>query len=336
LISQRARFLLICPLFFGYHEAILGAARALGFEGHWVNARSAETTLYKASLKVAPRLVRGLTQRQMRAALSAVPDLVSLSEILIVKGDGLSAGTLDWLRQQAPQARVTLYMWDSVRNNPIALALAQRCDATVTFDSFDAAAHGWRYLPLFSRLPLQPPQDKATARYDWCFVGSAHGDRCSVLKRIMDRNRNLVSRVHCFVPSRRVQLARSLRDPRLLWPGKVSVATTPMSSADYQDTLAQSKAVVDIEHAAQTGLTMRTIETLLSGTKLITTNAHIRALDLFDDSRVLVISRKQPQIDYAFLDTPFAPIPPHKGQSYQIERWFASLLGCRVLQGADS
>ncbi len=85
--------------------------------------------------------------------------------------------------------------------------------------------------------------------------------------------------------------------------------------------------MLDVEHPRQRGLTMRTIETLLSGRKLITTNRHIVDSDLFDPSRVHVISREHPQVPQAFFEMPFAPVPEAVRSRYTLRRWIVDLIG---------
>ncbi len=46
---------------------------------------------------------------------------------------------------------------------------------------------------------------------------------------------------------------------------------------------------------------MRTIETLLAGNKLLTTNQHLLDSDLYDASRAQIIDRNTPRIDHAFV-----------------------------------
>jgi hypothetical protein len=90
--------------------------------------------------------------------------------------------------------------------------------------------------------------------------------------------------------------------------------------------VACSRAVLDVEHPSQSGLTMRTIETLLSGKKLITTNLHIFNSNLFHPSRVHVIDRDNPEIPNDFLETPFEPVSSCLKKYYSCQYWINELL----------
>jgi hypothetical protein len=72
---------------------------------------------------------------------------------------------------------------------------------------------------------------------------------------------------------------------------------------------------------------MRTVETLMSGRKLITTNAHVKESELYHPTRVHIISRADPRIPQAFFESTFEPIPEDVRQRYSLTRWVLDLVG---------
>ena len=62
----------------------------------------------------------------------------------------------------------------------------------------------------------------------------------------------------------------------------------------------RAKCIIDINHPNQTGLTMRTIETLGNGKRLITTNHHIKNESFYNEKMILVIDRTNIQIPVEF------------------------------------
>jgi hypothetical protein len=99
-----------------------------------------------------------------------------------------------------------------------------------------------------------------------------------------------------------------------------------MTALDVQYFVNRSAAILDIEHPKQRGLTMRTIETLISGKKLITTNKSIINSNLYDTSRVYVISRDNPQLPNNFINSKFLPIPESLKYYYSCEGWISELM----------
>jgi hypothetical protein len=99
-----------------------------------------------------------------------------------------------------------------------------------------------------------------------------------------------------------------------------------MPAAEVAEIVRQSRAVLDVEHPRQRGFTMRTIETLLAGKKLVTTNKHIVGSDLYHPSRAHVISRRTPEIPAGFVEQPCDAIPDELRRRYSCEGWAAELL----------
>ena len=325
--NPKPRLLIICPPFFGYDRAIAAAAEGLGYEAVLIDARASDSVAYRIGLKTAPRLTRAMTQKTVAARLACLPHPAGFAHVLIVKGDGLTVPAVQILRRLAPQARMSAYLWDSLDNMPGMAPVLSMVDRVFSFDSGDCAQFGWHWLPLFSR----KAQDTGGARpvdpvWDWSFIGSLHSDRHRVLRRLVAENPDLTYFVHCYVQNRLVRLLRAAGDPQVLGNGPPPLSTQVLGYDRYLEVTAKSRAVVDIEHPSQTGLTMRTIETLIAGKKLITTNAAVRDSDLYHPDRVLVIERNQPNIPVGFLSTSFASVPASTAQRYQISNWLQRIL----------
>jgi hypothetical protein len=250
-----------------------------------------------------------------------------IQHVLVVKGEGLSLSAIRKLRKIMPNARFHLYLWDGIDNVPRATAIAPIFDNVSTFDADDARQFGWRYRPLFARNSSEAP-----ARlneywvHDWVFVGSLHSDRYRILRNLVVTSTHLRSFVYGFIPGKLLWWLRYLVDWSLWAPGSINISTTSLSPEAVQQIVNEACAVIDIEHPNQRGLTMRSIETLMSHRKLITTNVHIRDTDLYDESRVCIIDRKNPIIPPKFLAASFRPLDPFVRERYSLNRWVDEVL----------
>lgn len=320
--------LLICPTFFGYDRAIADAAAAQGYDVTLLDARAGTGAAYKSALKFCPDLTRTLTQARFRDRFAGIDDPAGIDHILLVKGDGMTAETIRSLRQRMPQARLTVYLWDGVRNMPGVVPGLAVADRVFTFDRNDSVAFGWTYLPLFSRAALtdRPDSTQAPVLWDWSFIGSLHSDRHRVLRAMVAENPGQRYFVHCYVQNPAVKLIRAVADPGILSGRPPPLSSQIMGYDRYREVVAQSRAVVDIEHPSQTGMTMRTIEALLDGKKLITTNAAVGNSDLYHPSRVAIVDRKAPRVTEEFLASAFLPVPVAMRQRYHIDGWLRTLL----------
>lgn len=319
--------LLVSPLTFSYHETICDTLRNSGHQVTWWNDRAGNGVLYKLALRVFPRITKYLSEGRYLQLLSRL-DRSVITDVLVIKGEGLSRSVVDAIRNALPQASMGLYLWDGVENVPGVLRLADVFDSVSTFDPHDAATRGWFFRPLFARQIAAATTRAGTPppRFDWCFVGTLHSDRHRVINALRKRTPPGRSFVFGYLPGRLLYVLRYLADPTLWSAPKESLSTHSMPAKDVAAIVATSRAVLDIEHPRQRGLTMRTIETLLAGKKLVTTNTQVTASDLFHPSRVQVIDRKHPTISQDFVDMPFLPVHEEIAATYSCAAWIRQLL----------
>jgi len=315
---------LICPRLFDYRERISTSLVNAGYDVTTIDPRASSGSLYRIALRLWPRAVSRLSHQWVQSQLAALPP-VGFEHVLVVKGEGLSSRAVRLLRESMASARMTLYLWDGLANTPASADIARHFDRVATFDPIDAQEQGWQYHPLFGRdyvsktLPCPPV-------YDCAFIGTMHSDRHRVLMRLRAAKPSWRFYVYCYFQSPLVLAARFMLDPPLWRAEKGTLGTTPLSAPEVSAIYEKAACVLDIEHPGQRGLTVRTIECLLAGRKLITTNRHILRSDLYHPSRVCVIERHRPEVPDSFLKQPFAPIDERTASAYSVEAWSRRLL----------
>jgi hypothetical protein len=106
------------------------------------------------------------------------------------------------------------------------------------------------------------------------------------------------------------------------------ISFTKRSAAEIVDVVRSSRAVLDIQHFKQTGLTMRTLETLGAGKKLITTNPDVKEYDFYDRGRVMVIDRSNPAaaLNLEFFREDDRKVSELVIDSYSIGSWLKDIL----------
>jgi hypothetical protein len=194
---------------------------------------------------------------------------------------------------------------------PIAITSGRLRQRVLTFDKGDAALHNFDFRPLFY-LDLYSAirQEAAPISYDLCFMGTVHSDRYSIVKGIKewcDAN-ELRCYFYLYMQNKTFyyvnKLTKKNGNPSTALVARFStrrfanafeeISCTKRSAAEIVDVVRSSRAVLDIQHFKQTGLTMRTLETLGAGKKLITTNPDVREYDFYDEGRVMTIDRSNP------------------------------------------
>lgn len=323
--KTRPRVLLVSPLMFSYHEAICKALEQIGFDPVWWNDKAGASTLYKIALRLFPGVTRRLTAHHFLTSIEKL-ELDSIDHILIIKGEGLNAQVVRSLRERQPRATLGVYLWDSVSNVKGIRDILPMADAVATFDPVDALANGWHYRPLFARNVALSTSDQTHKDFEWCFIGTIHSDRHRLISRLRQSGGFAHSFVFAYFQSPMVLRIRKLFDWSLWSAPSGTLSTIPMAAAEVARITARSRAVLDVEHPRQRGLTMRTIETLLAGNKLLTTNHYLLDCDLYDASRAHIIDRKSPCIDHVFLSQPAKPISQELRDRYSCEAWAKELI----------
>ena len=73
---------------------------------------------------------------------------------------------------------------------------------------------------------------------------------------------------------------------------------------EYLDRLFESKCIVEINEATQTGVTLRYLEALSAGKKLLTNNQNIKYEKYFNNSFIGIVPHGDESIDFSFLNSP--------------------------------
>jgi hypothetical protein len=326
-VAGKVKVLLVAPDFFGYAKEIIGALQRGGIDGVWHDDRPASSTLSKALIRMSPLLQKNRSERYFDRVIQEARQS-HITDVLVIKGQAMSAGAIQRMRAALPHARFTLYFWDSYRNMPRDSAgKVHLFDRAFTFDPVDARADPrLQYQPLFyldefARLP-QVGQD-----IDVFFFGTVHSDRYKVWKNLRKAlPPALKVRQILYFNSRMVYWARRIADPSFWGSRKSEFVFAPVSKHELQKLLARSKVVVDIERPVQSGLTIRTIEAVGARKKVITTNAFAERTDVFKPSNVLVIDRHAVNVPEAFFATPFTDLAQETVDKYTLNGWLRRVL----------
>ena len=224
-------------------------------------------------------------------------------------------------------AKVILYMWDSIENRRGVLANLPLFDATFSFDPLSSRHYGMQLRPLFfSKGFAQPPQESFD--YHLSFVGTAHTDRYGVISQLRQRlNPALSTYWFLYLQAPWVFHAYRLMQPSMRSARREDFSFRPLDKTTVQSIFARSRAVLDIEHPLQRGLTMRTFETMGSHKKLITTNAQVRDYDFFNPDNICVIDRHAPIVPADFLGSPYSLLPQAVYERYSIAGWLDEIMG---------
>lgn len=289
-MRSNASAVLICPDFFDYKILLTAElerryASVLSFSD-----RPQCTSVAKALIKFNILGYAHVSARKYsEKVFYAIADkLYDIAEVIIVKGTCIAPYFIEEIKKINPKVRVTCYSWDSISNIKTFPLLAAKADVSYTFDLSDCKEYGYRYLPLFysNNKNRNVTVDK---KYKYSFIGSYHGDRVAVLQHLFSHENDSNLYVKIFFQSKLQFAFYYLLDPALRTAPKDWLTFKPLARNKITDVAEHSEYVIDIHNANQTGLTMRTWETLGDGHKLVTTNAAV--LCHVDMKEVIIIDR---------------------------------------------
>lgn len=326
---QRAEksVLMICPGFFGYREAIAEQMRALGCHVDVYDERLRGGFVAKAMIRLNCKLYYPKIRRYYASIVqeNAGKDY---DVVFVVKGEAITQEVMELLRSAYPRAEFVLYLWDAVANVPDGENRIGRYDRALTFDPGDAQKYNMQFRPLFFGNEFASGAQGKGYAYDVAFVGTAHSIRPRVVHDVKEQCRRLNRKVYSYFycPYRLVYWKGVLTNRNFRYLKQKDVHFTPLAKETINEIYSESRCVLDVEHTNQSGLTMRTIEMVGMGKKIITTNRQIKQYDFYDPNNILVIDRDEAKIDPDFFDREFRPIPESVRRGYSIEAFVRDIL----------
>ena len=328
--------LFIAPQFFGYEKEIAEEMRRRGGLVDFLPDRPFTSALMKAVTRLRREWVLPFADRFFLDSVEAL-GRTRYDVIFVVVGEGVSVRVLSEYRASFPGATFVLYMWDAIRTKRAAQANLPFFDAIHTFDPNDAKTFGMNFRPLFFS-PGFTPATQILPQYQLSFVGTAHSDRYAIVSNVAEA---LPKQTNCYwylyLQAPWVFWAHKLGNPAYRRASRSDFRFEPLSKVAVQRIFLNSLAILDIEHPGQTGLTMRTFETVGAGKKLITTNALVKESDFFKPENILLIDRDRvPKIPDSFLCTAYEPLPVAIYQKYSLAGWLDEILSCAFPSSAES
>ena len=322
------KILLFSPAFFRYENMIADKMREMGAQVDMYDVRSVVSARDRALLKISPNIFK-------RRSLRYYEDIIRQNRekhydfILIIKCDMTPETILKRFREQYPQARLCLYLWDSVKNIPGVAKKFKYFDTLHSFDPNDCKKYPELKLrPLFFADQFRKPAQTGNCRYDLSFLGTIHSDRYAVIRQVQKiaREQGLKCYWFQYLQSEFIYRFYKLTKAEFRGTKKDDFSFKKMSAAEIAKIVDESRIILDIQHPGQTGLTMRTIEMIGMNKKLITTNENIKGYDFYNSNNIAVVNRKHIEIPADFLASEYVALPKEKYEKYSLESWIQEVL----------
>jgi len=302
----------------------------LGAEVHYYDSRPDNDFFTKVFIKINKNIIRQKINHYYEDILEREKDS-EFDYIFFIVPEAINRSLLEKIKANHPNSKFVLYMWDSFSNMSNIMDIKDLFDHISSFDDEDCKTYeGIKFRPLFYADEYQEAaqQPQQACSYDVGFIGTTHSDRYSLLTKIRRDlvQRNLKVYYYLYFPGKLFFMIRKILDSSFRWAKMRDMKFKPLSSQKTLEALGKVGSVIDIHHAKQAGLTMRTIEMIGAKKKLITTNKKIKGYDFYSENNIYVLNREQPFIDSGFFKKPWQEIDEKIYKRYSLRQWVYDVL----------
>lgn len=312
---------------FNYEVEIQKAMEREGAIVDAYNERPTNNVLARVLIRLNRDLIHKYIDRYYNNVIAETSDR-KYDFIFFIKGESISNSIIERLRKAHPGAKIVMYYWDSIANNHNAKGMLTSFDKVLSFDKNDSREFGLDFLPLFYIPQYESiAQNDVPQKYDLMFAGTVHSERYEFINGIVNQVEKAGGK--CFTwfyfPSKVNFYKLKWDNPKFRKANIKDFQFTPMPRETLIGYYAESRIQIDMQHPKQTGLTMRTIETLGAKKKLITTNPDVVNYDFYRPENILIVDRYNPIITKEFIDTPWMEIPEDIYKKYSISSWLNTI-----------
>lgn len=327
------KILIIGPASHGYNNDIIKAINILGY--NVIYRYDFDETLFSRGIRfISKKLYQKVQQNYFRKLLKSLDIFNDDFEIvLVIRGYSFLLQDIKRLKMRFPSARFVLYQWDPLyisRFDPKALPLF---DKAFTFDYKDAEMHS-QYFEQKSLFYTYTKNENQSVKYVLSFVGVEHGNRIDILNKM----RKILSTndlpFFFYINSNRMKFIKNLfiyafnKKISSYLSMKEFIHFKPLQRDEAQRVMWMSDIILDIHHPSQNGLSIRTLEALGKGKKLITTNINIIKEPFYDPSYIYILkpSTFNSKSLLSFFNKITTDIPFKEIGNFTILKWVESLI----------
>lgn len=327
--------LLISVKFFNYEVLIKKELEKMGATVALYDERPSNSFFSKAIIRIKKEVYKTKITSYYQKIMKELEGK-SFDYFLLIKGEVVPVFFIDFLREKNPSIKLIYYTYDSFKNNKNGLDIMNLFDAKFTFDSNDAIQYNMGFRPLFFATDYSDlyMKNEENFKYDLAFIGTAHSDRYIIAENANNWcNKNgLKMFTFYFSPSKLLFKIKKLTEKSFKNFDPKKISYNSLSHKNIITIYKDSKAILDINHPGQNGLTMRTFETLGAGRKLITTNEKVKNYPFYNENNIWIIDRDNPQYGKTFFETDFSPMPNNIYESMSLNGWIKEVFGLASTQ----
>jgi hypothetical protein len=311
--------LFISPEFFGYEKLIISKLINLGFNVTFLKDRPFRSIFFKFLSKYTPYFIYLILDARYKKELN---DKV-FDFIFIINGQTISSEIYKFLNISSPNSLRVLYLWDSIYNRKNSLLNRDFFTKVFSFDEYDSFEYNLTFRPLFFSYVND---NSFNNEYDFAFIGTIHSDRFKILNNIFKHLYKYQNFKFFYLQSKFLFYIYKIFNINFF---NAKISDFNFHKLNYNEVISllkSSKVIIDVEHPLQSGLTIRTIEAVGLGKKIITTNKNIIKYDFYHPNNILVIDRASLFVPDEFIKSEYVKINNNILNYYSIDFWLNDVL----------
>lgn len=238
---------------------------------------------------------------------------ISKYDIIIIFDNCATEELLRWINEEAAQKKIVLWIWN-VPQKPI--ASLRKYANIICFDEDYSNKNNLNYIHqfYFEDIYFEP----SILKKDFIYVGTDK-NRYEILKllAVYAKRNGLDYIMYLYDPN---YIKNSITDEI-----GIIKSHNMISYSNLLNLIKISKAIVEINLEHQSGLTLRALEALFLGKKLITNNVNIKNFDFYNVNNIYILNDTNSDLK-EFLDKPMIPINKEIILKYTYMDWLTKII----------
>lgn len=325
------KILLLAPKFYEYTNSIIDGIKSHEFEVDFFDTRPPVSNYVKAKMRKDVKFNNSILEKYKNKIIECTKNCI-YKLIIVIACVTFNKAQLSEILALHPECKKIFYMWDSFCNYPKTVEILSLFDKNYSFDPIDCSSYNMNYQPTFyseNCLNLKNKLiNKTNNTCDIFFIASFLPQRYKIFKKFncFAESRDFVFKYHLYIKSFFIYLYFKAKNLYLNLNCK-HFKFKQMSEEEKIKNIISSKCILDIPFNNQAGLTMRVIEGIVLGKKIITTNKEIKSYDFYDKSNFAVISENDfSEVTDDFINSDMKPYDDKLFRVFSVDSWINNIV----------
>ncbi|UPO97395.1 hypothetical protein MKD34_00745 [Cetobacterium somerae] len=259
-------------------------------------------------------------KKQIKYINKILKNIENYDYFLAVGTGEFSIDFMKKLKKKNPTIKTVLFLWDKVKYLPKKFNL-EEFDYIFSFDKEDCKEYGYIFRESFYITNLKSYEKK---EYDLYYLGALREEKrykkLVKLKKFLEKN-NLKYNLKLYIDKELEKKLNTSLDEKIVIREKIGYLENLLE-------VRKSKCILEINYKDQNGLTLRSMESILGKTKLITDNSNIKEYDFYSENNVYIISSIDDldKIPIEFFEKEYEELPEKIREKYSCEGFLKEIL----------